>query len=654
MTQISYFPTVKTIRPVHVDVLPILKGIKDCQIKAQIDAIRAAEPKEQEKLKGNLPGVTFGGTFKKREMKGLVAASGLLCLDFDVEGYVCPDSLLPFVYSSFRSPRGGLKIVVRIPVVENDAQFKAIFRSLEAEFPDTDPSSKDISRICFLSADPDLYLNESAQVWEKRIEELAKPSLSMELATSRQGAPQSNWSKIALGLKMIKSSQVGNRHTNALKAGRLMGGYIATGEINDDDIAVLVREIEATSTEPKDHVRAFLDGVANGKALPLRSDKRGVEDVYKVRKAIKEEWKASDSMGNIAYGLDDPEINDTINGNWEKGNVRGVTTGWPSLDGLFSILPGYMTIIYGAPTMGKSLWTMNLLMNLAIEHDWFHCLFTPEMGTPDEVYQTLIQIYVGRDVTNTYGNRMTKEQLTAAKKFVGDHFIILDNEESGDEIEMETLMLYVDYLERKLNKKIHTVTVDPLVELMLMTNEMRDDIYWNFELKKGRSMSKQGQRHLFLIHHTKDPGRPAGRDGYGNLIWPQPSPHDIAFGQIFYRKAFFLINVWYHYAEGVPIGDTIELKPIGRVARSGYSYIKIVKAKPEGAGMRGEVELRFSRAEHRFYDENSMPVVERTPARDFTQSQTSLTLENKYEKSPDDEDPSWLKDETESDLIGKD
>lgn len=640
--KISYFENVERIIPAHVDVISVLNGgIKSCRFAKEIDAIRNAKPDEQERLKKMLPGVTFGGTFSKRSMKGLIQASGLLCLDFDEPGYCAPDSLIPFVFASFRSPRGGLKVVVRIPVVDKDEDFKAYFRALEKEYPDTDPSSKDISRICFLSADADLYLNECAQVWDKRLEVEKK---EVQRADIRPKQSQSNWAKIAVGLKMIRTSQVGNRHNNALKAGQLMGGYIASGEIDESDIEVLVREIEATSTEPADHTRAFMDGVNYGKSLPLTTTKGGV---YSLRKEIKAEWKASEKLGDIYYTMKDEAINDEIDRRWKSGNQRGVTTGWPALDALVSYLLGYITIIYGPPAIGKSLWAMNQLINLSKDHNWTHCLFTPEMGTPAEVFSSLIQIYVGRDIDNTYGNRMTKEQLDEAKKFIDDHFIILDNEESGEEVDIETLCLYVEFLERKMNKKVHTITVDPLIELMQMDSDTRDDIYWNQQLKRARVMAKSGNHHIFMIHHTKDPGRPAGQDDYGNFVYPPESPHNIAFGQTFYRKAFFMINIWYHYCPQARTGDLITLKCIKREVRAGHTYVRVVKAKPEGAGERGEVELRFSKHEHQFFDDRSVPKIESPAPRDPSAGQRELALDHERFDEPieneDDNEPSWLK-----------
>jgi hypothetical protein len=100
-----------------------------------------------------------------------------------------------------------------------------------------------------------------------------------------------------------------------------------------------------------------------------------------------------------------------------------------------------------------------------------------------------------------------------------------------------------------------------------------------------------------------------------------------------------MINVWHHYCEGAKPGDVIELKPIKRSARVGYTYIKIVKAKPEGAGRRGEVELRYDSASHNFYDESGNVTRVYAPERDTSQSEVINQQEIKYEE----DEPEWVK-----------
>ena len=637
MTNISYYNGASDNKGTKVPLEATLNAIKKCIYAPQIQEIRKAEPREQDALKKRLPAVTFGGLFRERKISGLIEASGLLTLDFDVEGYILPETLKPYAYAMWRSPRGGLKALIRIPVVATDSDFKEYFSALQSTYPDIDASGKDISRLCFLSSDADLYLNEQCETWDKRIK--ASAVRPLDRSRSLTGA-QVNWAKVALILKMLKTMQIGNRHDNCIKAGNLAGGYMATGEITENEIEIFKRELEQSTDDPKDHLKAFMDGVTYGRSLPLTS-KRMEPNVFKERDKIKGQYEHSSRLGDIHYTARDKQIDALVRGRLLQGTERGYTTGWDQLDQLYSIIPGYMTLFYGTPSQGKSLFVMNLLINLSRIHNMNHVLFTPEMGSPDEIVSMLVKIITGKDFNNAFGRQMTQEELDSALDFIDQHFIILDNEESGMELDIEALFIYVDLMEHKLNRKFHTITADPLIELKMMDGDIRDDLFWNMELKKARVLSKSSHRHLFLVHHSGDPGRADGIDGYGNSIWRQPSPFRIAFGQTFYRKAFFMISIWFHKCPQARQGDTIDLKPIKKIVKAGHTYIKVVKAKPDGAGQEGEAELRYDAPSHSFKDDsNSTPRVY-VPERTTSESQ----LESQQEINYGEELPDWLPNE---------
>ena len=130
-----------------------------------IKAIRASSDEEQQaELKRKLPGVMFSGTFRKRSSKELIQHSGLICMDFD--GVEHPDQVIdnmrfdPHLALAFISPRGnGVKAVFCIPqdcnhqeAFETVRDYCATMYELEA-----DESGKDVSRLCFLSVDPDAH-----------------------------------------------------------------------------------------------------------------------------------------------------------------------------------------------------------------------------------------------------------------------------------------------------------------------------------------------------------------------------------------------------------------------------------------------------------------------------------------------------------------
>ena len=174
--QVTIFQNIKeTSTPFFRDVRVILERIKDGATKDLVKKIRTEKRKpERNELKKNLPAICFSGKFNKRADSSLIEHSGLICLDFD--GYEKSKQLLEdkemlsknkYVYSVFISPSGnGLKVLVKIPAdAENHTNY---FNSLEKYFnsPYFDKTSKNLSRVCYESYDPLIYVNENSSTWD--------------------------------------------------------------------------------------------------------------------------------------------------------------------------------------------------------------------------------------------------------------------------------------------------------------------------------------------------------------------------------------------------------------------------------------------------------------------------------------------------------
>ena len=73
-----------------------------------------------------------------------------------------------FVYSVFISPSGnGLKALIKIPQdVDNHINY---FNSLEAHFNSEyfDKTCKNLSRVCYESYDPLVYINKNSSIWDE-------------------------------------------------------------------------------------------------------------------------------------------------------------------------------------------------------------------------------------------------------------------------------------------------------------------------------------------------------------------------------------------------------------------------------------------------------------------------------------------------------
>ena len=173
--EVTIFKSIhQTDAPFHRDVHQILERIKDGNSKDIVEAIRKEKDKEKkQEIKKRLPAICFSGVFIKRNDTSLQQHSGLICLDFD--GYATKKDLEAerkkliedkYTFACFISPSGnGLKVLVKIPA--NPEEHKDYFNSLRNHYNSIhfDVTSKNLSRVCYESYDPKIYINEKAQIW---------------------------------------------------------------------------------------------------------------------------------------------------------------------------------------------------------------------------------------------------------------------------------------------------------------------------------------------------------------------------------------------------------------------------------------------------------------------------------------------------------
>ena len=171
---ISIFKDVKDAKnpfnkPVHVFLNRIKNG------SSATENIKKYRETGDTKYKYLLPAATFQGTFSHRKADGLETFAGFAVLDFDkfktvddVNAIKEKLSKEPCMFSVFISPSGkGVKAVVKIS--DDPKNYKAYYRALCTKYKDVhlDGATSDISRLCFESYDPDIYINNDCKTWTK-------------------------------------------------------------------------------------------------------------------------------------------------------------------------------------------------------------------------------------------------------------------------------------------------------------------------------------------------------------------------------------------------------------------------------------------------------------------------------------------------------
>lgn len=171
------------------DLVKILSDIKTGVYQNAITYLRkslADDKKEAaERAKKSLPAFTPSATFNGgRKMEFLTNYNALMVLDIDklekekLQQCKTKIRMDDFVFASFVSPSGnGLKIFVKVST--DKEQHKETFLELQRYFEELlqveiDKSGKDITRLCFFSYDPELYMNENAETFYPNTEKGSK------------------------------------------------------------------------------------------------------------------------------------------------------------------------------------------------------------------------------------------------------------------------------------------------------------------------------------------------------------------------------------------------------------------------------------------------------------------------------------------------
>ena len=161
-------------------IIEVLEDIKTGKYKNVITYLRKslAENKMEayERAKKSLPAFTPSACFKGgRKLEFITAYTQMVVLDIDkltkeqLTNAKALASQSPYTFASFTSPSGnGLKIFVKVN--SSQENHKDAFLELQKYYEELlalpiDKSGKDVTRLCFVSFDTDLFLNENASIF---------------------------------------------------------------------------------------------------------------------------------------------------------------------------------------------------------------------------------------------------------------------------------------------------------------------------------------------------------------------------------------------------------------------------------------------------------------------------------------------------------
>ena len=164
-----------------LDLLTILQDVQNGKYRADIESIRSLlmsnDFSKADHLKRQLPAFTPSATYSGgRKTEFISDYSGFIHLDFDK---LNPDQLSsgyiritqsPYTFACFLSPGGkGFKVFVQVDtgLDRHDIAYKNVLDHFEQiTLLKCDPKCKDVTRLCFVSYDPNCFINPNNQIFE--------------------------------------------------------------------------------------------------------------------------------------------------------------------------------------------------------------------------------------------------------------------------------------------------------------------------------------------------------------------------------------------------------------------------------------------------------------------------------------------------------
>jgi len=277
-----------------ISILDVLSDIKTELYKTAIESLPpATDKKAYTEAKRHLPSWALNGEFSGKVINsGFTESNGLFHIDID--GLSDPKAVkwqlahdIPEIYALWLSPSGnGLKGLLRIPddFIHNDSDFKKAFAQIERYLSvydvTIDKACKDVRRLCFVGCDADIFINTDAPAFIfDTVQWDFKPDIRAPLAVKTS---ISNYSDRYINrcCDLILNAGAGNYHNSRLRAGKLAGGFIAAGLINENEVMQALSDAsDQISTQCGDNAaviqreqKTIYDAIQHGKGLPVEQE----------------------------------------------------------------------------------------------------------------------------------------------------------------------------------------------------------------------------------------------------------------------------------------------------------------------------------------------------------------------------------------------
>lgn len=287
----------------------------------------------------------------------------------------------------------------------------------------------------------------------------------------------------------------------------------------DDPGQAAAEEIARRIGKDRVWVVEYPDGCKDANDVWLKHGQQGIDRLISECKP----WPIS--------GLyDSSHFFDQLDEMYDKGMGRGEPTGYPSVDDLYSISPGMLTIVTGHPSSGKSEFVDQVMINLAQARGWSFAIASFE-NEPRLHIAKLISKYMRKPFFEGNVERITGEELRIGKEFVQSHFSFIyqaDGSMASLDSILERMRVAV------MRHGIRGAVIDPY-NYILKPGDVTETDWVSVMLTRVRLFAQAHGLHVWFVAHPAKMMRnaegkvppPKGYDISGSAAWFAKADHGI-------------------------------------------------------------------------------------------------------------------------------
>lgn len=579
----TIFKNIFSKEPHFITIEKALERIKSGSSKELVTEIRNTLDKEKaNKIKLNLPSVCFSGKFgSDRKDEQLIEHSGFIVLDFDdisdLRDKQTDIISNDFVYACWISPSGnGLKALVKIA---DGSKHREHFQSLQEVFPEIDRSGINVSRVCYESFDPEIYVNDKASVFTK-----AKKIEKIIVSEAQNIDDSENFRRILKWLTNKNDAFVsGERNTYIFK---LASACCRFGIEENAALGLISAEYivsnDFTMSEMKSAVKSgYRANSGNFGTASIQKEKlvnKTTNYEIDVKKEFTEENGENYRVEDVVYGIDVKDRALIIN---ERGFEKIMGIGVPELDYLFKPKRGEISLLTGIGNYGKTAWQKSQILSRIIMYGEKVATFSPEDTPAEEYFHDFVEMLLGCECTPFNPNRPSGEVYEAAYDFVSKHIFYI----SAEMLSPTPQYIKEKFLELIVQEKVDFCCIDPFNQ---MTNDYkgfggRTDKYLETLLSDFSRFAKKNDVYFWIVAHPKL----MERDKSGN--YKCPDVFDVADGAMWNNK-MDNINVYHR-----PFAQTDPNNPLAEFHSK--------KIKKKSVGRKGFILVEYLWERRRFFIE---------------------------------------------------